>query len=85
MPCLASLHLPPSAESAWSRPGLRERLMAFLLRRWSAGAIAVSGAVREAYVRRGLLDPSRVAVVHNGIDLTAFAEAPAAGCGSCHE
>ncbi len=78
VPCLASLHLPPSPESAWSRPGLRERLMAFLLRRWSAGAIAVSGAVREAYVRRGLLDPSRVAVVHNGIDLTAFAEAPAA-------
>ena len=72
-PCVATLHVQPPEEPAWSRPGVRERLMGLLLDRWSAAVIAVSGAVRDAYVSAGRVDPAKIAVVHNGIDCEAFA------------
>ena len=72
-PCVATLHVPPAEEPAWTRPGVRERLMGVLLDRWSAAVIAVSGAVRDAYVSAGRVDPAKIAVVHNGIDCEAFA------------
>lgn len=75
-PCVATLHVQPSESAAWSRPGLRERLMGVLLDRWAAAVIAVSEAVRDAYVRAGRLDPARIEVVHNGIDCGALASHP---------
>lgn len=72
-PCVATLHVLPLEGGAWTRPGLRERLMNFLLRRWCAAVIAVSGAVRDAYARAGHVDPAMIVVVPNGIDGEAFA------------
>lgn len=72
-PCVVTLHVLPLEGHAGTRSGLRERLMNLLLRRWSAGVIAVSGAVRGAYVRAARIDPSKIAVVHNGVDCDAFA------------
>ncbi|HVS14501.1 MAG TPA: glycosyltransferase [Thermoanaerobaculia bacterium] len=65
VPALASLHLAPAAAPAWTREGLRRRLLVGLLNRW-ATALAVSDAVRRAWVNAGL-DPDRVLVVHNGV------------------
>jgi glycosyltransferase involved in cell wall biosynthesis len=79
VPMLATLHVDPCEEPAWSRRGIRERLMCGLLSRWSAGVLAVSARQREAWLRAGRLPAERVAVVHNGIDTDDFAptETPA--------
>lgn len=79
VPVVASLHVMPGASRRLSRPALRERLMCAALNRLSATTIAVSAALRDAYVQRGLLDPARVTVVHNGIDVSRFAPADQEG------
>lgn len=71
-PCVTTLHLEPSPDPVWSRSGLRERLMCLLVEKWSAGVVAVSESVRQAYGRQGRIDPGRIAVVPNGIDCEAF-------------
>lgn len=82
VPCVATLHVPPSTEPPWSRQRIRERLMCGLLNRSNATVIAVSAALRDRHLRRGLLDARRLIVVQNGIDAercpTANAEAAAA-------
>lgn len=78
VPSLASLHVAPSATRALHDSlrhrisvGLRDRLMIFMMNRWSTGVIAVSAALREDYVARGL-KKEKVTVVHNGVDLDRF-------------
>jgi glycosyltransferase involved in cell wall biosynthesis len=51
---------------------LRDRLMRFLLNRWSSGVITVSEALRQTYLDAGGLRPGKVQVVHNGIELARF-------------
>lgn len=68
IPCVATVHVPPAAGPAWSRERIRERLMCGLLNRSRTTVIAVSAALRDRYLRRGLIDPSRMVVVPNGID-----------------
>lgn len=72
VPCVATLHVPPSGAPPRSREGLREALMVRVLDRWAERVIAVSGAAREAWIRRGGLDPSKIVVVGNGIEVEAF-------------
>jgi glycosyltransferase involved in cell wall biosynthesis len=72
IPCVATLHVPPSGAPPRSREGIRESLMVRALDRWAARVIAVSGSVREAWIRRGGLDPSKIVIVGNGIEVDAF-------------
>lgn len=76
-PCVATLHVPPSAGRPWSRERIREWLMCRLLTRWSARVLAVSAAQRSAYIDAGRLAPERLAVVHNGIVVEDFTETDA--------
>lgn len=61
---VATLHVAPPKEG---RSGLRDRLMRFVLRRWSSRVIAVSDALRRQY------GDDRFVVAHNGIDVDHFA------------
>jgi glycosyltransferase involved in cell wall biosynthesis len=67
-PVVATLHVRPPAAPAWSREGLRRRLLVAAANRWAARALAVSGAVRDAWTAAGLAS-ERVTVVHNGVDV----------------
>ena len=60
IPSVATLHVAPPKT-------VRDRLMRFVLRRWSSQVITVSDALRRQYG-----DP-RFVVVHNGIDVDRFA------------
>jgi glycosyltransferase involved in cell wall biosynthesis len=72
IPCVATLHVPPSGAAPWSREGVRESLMARTLNRYAKRVIAVSAAAREAWIARGGLKASKVVVVGNGIEVDAF-------------
>jgi glycosyltransferase involved in cell wall biosynthesis len=72
IPYVATLHVPPSGAPRFSREGIRESLLVRALDRWATRVIAVSGAAREAWIRRGGLDPSKIVVVGNGIEVEAF-------------
>jgi glycosyltransferase involved in cell wall biosynthesis len=61
------------AGGGWSRESLRESLMVRALNHQAARVIAVSEAVRQAWVERGL-DLSRTVVLGNGIEVEAFAD-----------
>jgi glycosyltransferase involved in cell wall biosynthesis len=74
VPSVASLHVAPSATLALNASrrhrilsGLRDRVMRFVLRRWSTRVITVSDALGNLY--RDL----RPVTVHNGIELDRFA------------
>ena len=78
VPSLASLHVAPSATRALRDSlrhrvsvNIRDRLMIAAMNRWSSGVIAVSGALRDEYVARGLT-AAKVRVVHNGVELERF-------------
>lgn len=64
VPSVATLHVAPPTSG---RARLRDRLMRFVLRRWSSQVIAVSGALRRQY------GDERFAVAHNGIEVERFA------------
>jgi glycosyltransferase involved in cell wall biosynthesis len=64
VPSVATLHVAPPASG---RARLRDRLMRFVLRRWSSQVIAVSDALRRQY------GEERFVVAHNGIDVDRFA------------
>jgi glycosyltransferase involved in cell wall biosynthesis len=68
VPSVATLHVPPESGPPWRRERIRERLMCALVTRCATTAIAVSAALRDRYVRQGLLDPAQTIVVHNGVD-----------------
>jgi glycosyltransferase involved in cell wall biosynthesis len=79
IPSFASLHVAPAATREFRKTlrfrlatDLRDRLMRFVLNRWSNGVIAVSSALRETYLEGGGLHPDKVQVVHNGIELARF-------------
>lgn len=73
-PFVTTLHVPPSDAPFLSRERMRERLACALLSRHGT-TVAVSQAQRDMYVKRGLIDPERIVVVHNGIETDAFAAA----------
>jgi glycosyltransferase involved in cell wall biosynthesis len=67
---IASLHVaPPRASRA---AVARDYLMRFALDRWSSAVIAVSGALREQYLRLRSVNPAKYRAVHNGIQLSRF-------------
>ncbi|MEA2462402.1 MAG: hypothetical protein QOJ98_149 [Acidobacteriota bacterium] len=79
VPSFASLHVAPAATREFRKTlrfrvatDLRDRLMRFVLNRWSNGVIAVSEALRQTYLEGGGLRPEKVQVVHNGIELARF-------------
>ncbi|HEY2091392.1 MAG TPA: glycosyltransferase family 4 protein [Thermoanaerobaculia bacterium] len=63
VPSVATLHVAPPASG---RARFRDRLMRFVLRRWSSQVIAVSDALRRQY------GDERFLVAHNGIDVDLF-------------
>lgn len=69
VPCVATLHVAPASGPAWSRQRIRERLMCGLLNRTRTTVVAVSASLRDRYLQRRLLNPSRVVVVPNGVDV----------------
>ncbi|MDX1622831.1 MAG: glycosyltransferase [Gemmatimonadota bacterium] len=71
-PAVATLHLPPSTDPAWSRAGARERLRSRVVSRWCERVVAVSRFVADAHRATGRLSSDRLVVVHNGIDTSAF-------------
>lgn len=68
VPFVASLHIPPS-HAGGLRESIRQRLMVFLLNRFSARVVVVSHALGHEWERSTSLDGSKIAIVHNGIDL----------------
>jgi glycosyltransferase involved in cell wall biosynthesis len=79
IPSIATLHASPTATRAQQAhrrhrlmTSLRDRLMRFVLRRWSSRVLTVSDALARVYRK---LDP---VTVHNGIDCERFAQEPAA-------
>lgn len=73
-PVVATLHVRPPRAPAWSREGIRRRLLVALANRWAARVVAVSEAVRRAWVEEAGLAPARAVVVHNGVDLDVAAD-----------
>lgn len=78
VPSLASLHVAPTATRALHDSlrhrvsvNIRDRLMIAMMNRWSSGVIAVSAALENDYVSRGLRK-DKVRVVHNGVELERF-------------
>lgn len=68
VPLVATLHVAPVRSSRWSREWIRQWLMCRLLRWWSYRTIAVSRAIANAYGDAGLLPPSKLAVIYNGVE-----------------
>lgn len=69
VPSVATLHVaPPTRGSA----AIRDRLMRFVLNRWSSSVIMVSDSLRAQYLERGGLSRSKVVVAHNGIEVERF-------------
>lgn len=73
VPCVATLHTGPVEGPAWSAHSVRERLLAFTLNRWCAAVVLVSEAARAQHAQRGRLAGHNVCVIHNGVDVDAFA------------
>jgi glycosyltransferase involved in cell wall biosynthesis len=79
IPAVATLHVAPTATRQF-RNTLRHRLatdardwvMRKALNRWSSRVITVSEALRQTYLGKGDLEPGKVTVVHNGIELERF-------------
>jgi glycosyltransferase involved in cell wall biosynthesis len=79
IPSVASLHVAPSAtleqiKTARHRvlTNVRDRVMRFVLDRWSSAVIMVSDALRQTYLASGGLRAEKLRVVHNGIEVERF-------------
>lgn len=81
VPSIASLHVTPFATRQFF-PTLRHRLatdardwlMRKMLARWSSRVVTVSESLRQTYLAPPAgLPPSKVEVIHNGIELAKFA------------
>ncbi len=78
VPAIATLHVSPAATRAL-RPSARHRmlssvrdgLMKLAANRWTRCVVTVSAALRDEYVANGLT-PSKVRVIHNGIEIERF-------------
>jgi glycosyltransferase involved in cell wall biosynthesis len=73
VPCVATLHTGPVEGPAWSAHSVRERLLAFALNRWCSAVVLVSEAARAQHALRGRLAGHNVCVIHNGVEVDAFA------------
>lgn len=73
VPCVATLHTGPVEDPGWAANSLRERLLCFALGRWCSAVVLVSEAARAQHQQRGRLAGHNVTVVHNGVDVDAFA------------
>lgn len=73
-PWVSTLHVLP-ASNLWSREGMRQRLMLKVLRLGCSRVLAVSAALRDAYLEQKILRPEQVVVVHNGVAPSWFVEA----------
>lgn len=71
-PVVATLHTPPGTRTWRSREGWRQALLSRALRRRCARVVAVSEALRRAYVEAWSLPADRVEVVPNGVELDRF-------------
>ena len=69
IPSVATLHVAPPASG---RAAIRDRLMRFVLNRWSARVVTVSDALRRQYLDRGGIDAQKVVTVYNGIEVARF-------------
>lgn len=79
IPSVASLHVAPSATREQKKTlrhrvmtDVRDRLMRFVLDRWSSAVIMVSDALRQTYLASGGLRAEKLRVVHNGIEVERF-------------
>lgn len=75
IPCVATLHVEPSARPWWTREGARERLRCRIIDRICRSVIAVSAFVQDAYLGTGMIRPQRFVVAYNGIDTETFTPA----------
>ena len=69
IPSVATLHVAPPSSG---RAGIRDRLMRFVLNRWSRRVITVSDALRERYLEQGGIDAKKFVTVYNGIEVERF-------------
>ena len=79
VPSVASLHVAPSATRAvlTSRAqivaaSIRDRIMRFVLNRWSSAVVMVSDALAQTYLAGGGIARRKIRVVHNGVELERF-------------
>lgn len=79
VPSVASVHVAPSATKELVKTlrhrlatDVRDRMMRFLLDRWSRAVIMVSDGLRRTYLAGGGIREEKVRVVHNGIELERF-------------
>jgi glycosyltransferase involved in cell wall biosynthesis len=84
IPSVASLHVALSATRDLKKTlryrlgtDVRDRLMRFVLDRWSSAVIMVSDALRQTYLASGGLRDNKLRVVHNGIEVDRFHRDPA--------
>ena len=79
VPSIVSLHVAPAASLA-IQPSfaqkvatvVRDRLMRFVISRWSSRIVMVSDALRKTYRRGGGIRADKTRVVHNGIEVERF-------------
>lgn len=72
VPIVATLHVAPTSASGFQRDSIREWLMIEFLRWRRATILAVSEAVRGAFVAKYNLPPYRIQVIHNGVKVVTF-------------
>ena len=66
-------------------PRIKLRLTAWILKAGNTRFVAVSDACREHIAAQWIIDPVRVVVAHNGIDVTRFRnDQPAGEAGECN-
>lgn len=77
VPSVVSLHASPAATKSLHagivssvKVELKDRLMRFVVNRWSRRVVMVSAGLRDIYA--GGFDPEKVRVVHNGIEVGRF-------------
>jgi len=78
VPSVVTLHVAPTATKRLESSRLqrmiaidvKDRLMRFLVNRWSRRIVLVSAALRDSY--GNAFDPAKVRVVHNGIEVERF-------------
>jgi glycosyltransferase involved in cell wall biosynthesis len=92
IPSVATLHVAPTATRQHKNTfrhrvatDVRDSLLRKSLNRWSSGVITVSEALRQTYIAKGDLDPGKVRVVHNGIELDRFRRDRAATRARVHQ
>lgn len=70
VPMVATVHVAPSSGGRFGREVIRQRLLSFVLSRWAFRVVAVSGAIRDAWIAAKLVKRKKAVVIHNGVDLS---------------